>query len=214
MRALCHHDHKTALILGGMTIFEGLFVAFQAVPAPRSYFTWLGFLPGRHSPNPVGFPAALVVAVLFTAISAYRLPSVRANLVRPSWLKLLAVGVAVAAGILEEIAFRGLLMDSLHHHGIGPIVQVVVSAIAFGVAHGIWAIFGGHLRVGIGAVSATGAFGAALAVVYLMSGRSLAPCILAHFLLDLFIEPGLVLAATRGEMSRSQNSVTMPAVLP
>ncbi len=206
--------HKTAIILGGITIFEGFFVAFQAIPAPRSYFTWLGFLPGRHSPSPIGYPAALVVVVLFTGISAHRLPSVRANLIRPSWLKLLAVGVAFAAGILEEIAFRELLMDSLHHHGIGPIVQVVFSAIVFGIAHGIWAIFGGHARAGIGAVSATGALGAALAVVYLISGRSLAPCILAHFLLDLFVEPGLVLAATRGEMSRSQSSVTMPAVFP
>lgn len=199
---------KAALILGGITIFEGSFVAMQAVPAPRSYFTWLGFLPGRHTPAPMGYPSALFVAVLFIAISAYRLPSVRANLVRPSWLKLLAIGVAVAAGTLEEIAFRTLLMNALNNRGIGPLGQVFASAIAFGIVHGIWAIFGGHLRAGIGAVTATGILGAGLAVVYLVAGRSVAPCIVAHFLLDLFVEPGLVLAAARGEMSSSPVSST------
>jgi uncharacterized protein len=194
---------KAALILGGITVFEGFFVVFQAVPAPRLYFTWLGFLSGRHSPGPFGYPTALLVAAVFITISAYRLPSVRANLVRLSWLKLLAVGVAVAAGILEEIAFRMLLMDWLHRQGIGSALQIFASAIAFGIAHGIWAIFGGNLRAGIGAVSATSILGAALAVVYVIAGRSVAPCILAHFLLDIFVEPGLVLAATRGEMSRS-----------
>jgi len=194
---------KAALILGSITLFEGFFVAQQAIPAPRQFLTWLGFLPGRHNPAPFGYLYGLLVAAVFVAISAYRLPSVRANLIRPSWLKLLAIGVSIAAGILEEIAFRTLLMNSLQRHGVGAFLQVVVSAGAFGIVHGIWAFFGGHARAGIGAVLATGMLGAALAVVYLLAGRSVAPCIMAHFLLDLFVEPGLVLAAVRGEMSRS-----------
>lgn len=194
-------ERKAALILGSIIVFEGFFVLLQAVPAPREYFTWLGFLPGRHTPRPAGYLAALLVAILFTVISAYRLPSVRANLIRFSWLKLLAIGVAIAAGILEEIAFRTLLMNALQSHGINVVLQVIVSAIAFGLVHGIWAFFGGHLRAGIGAIIATSTLGGALAIVYLVAGRSVAPCILAHFLLDIFVEPGLVLAATRGEMS-------------
>ncbi len=200
---------KAALILGSVTLFEGFFVAQQAIPAPRQYLTWLGFLPGRHPFAPIGYLYGLLVASVFVAISAYRLPSVRANLFRPSWLKLLAIGVAVAAGILEEIAFRTLLMNSLQRHGVGAFLQVVVSAGAFGIAHGIWAFFGGHARAGIGAVLATGMLGAALAVVYLLADRSVAPCILAHFLLDLFVEPGLVLAAIRGEMSRSPSAAAI-----
>ena len=38
------------------------------------------------------------------------------------------------------------------------------------------------------------------------SGRSLAPCIVAHFLINAFIEPGLVLAAARGEMSSADST--------
>jgi membrane protease YdiL (CAAX protease family) len=199
---------KAALILGGITLFEGFFVALQAAPSPRLYLSWLGFLPGRHTPTTWGYPSGVLVALLFTAISASRLPSVRANLVRPSWLKLLAIGVAVSAGILEEIAFRSLLMDALQRHGIGPVLQVLASAIGFGVIHGIWAFFGGHVRAGIGAVTATSMLGGALAVVYLVAGRSVAPCVLAHFLLDLLVEPGLVLAALRGEMSRPAAAVS------
>jgi membrane protease YdiL (CAAX protease family) len=48
---------------------------------------------------------------------------------------------------------------------------------------------------------ATGMLGVALAIVFVVGGRSLAPCIAAHFLINALIEPGLVLAATRGEMS-------------
>jgi hypothetical protein len=42
----------------------------------------------------------------------------------------------------------------------------------------------------------------ALAIVYLVAGRNVAPCVAAHFLINAFIEPGLVLAAVRGEMGR------------
>jgi uncharacterized protein len=51
------------------------------------------------------------------------------------------------------------------------------------------------------AMLATRFLGLMLGIVYLLSGRSLAPCIFAHFSVNLAIEPGLVLAATRGEMT-------------
>jgi len=56
---------KAALILGSITLFEGFFVVSVAFPDPRSYFVWLGFLPGRHTPSPLGYPAGLIVAGLF-----------------------------------------------------------------------------------------------------------------------------------------------------
>jgi hypothetical protein len=50
--------------------------------------------------------------------------------------------------------------------------------------------------------------GAALAVVYLASGRNVAPCIAAHLLINALVEPGLVLAAVRGEMGMSEKALT------
>jgi hypothetical protein len=195
---------KAAAILAGIVLFEGFFVVWIAAPNTGNFLRWLGFLPGRHTPAPAGYLAAAIVAVLFVTLSAIRLPSVRANLLRPSGLKLLAIGVAIAAGILEEIAFRPMLMDWAQSHGAGVILQVIASGLGFGIIHGIWAFFGGKWQAGLGAITATSLLGAALAIVYLVGHRSVAPCIAAHFALDLFVEPGLVLAALRGEMSRAR----------
>jgi len=204
--AIDRNRGKAAGILGGIVVFEGFFVVWQAWGDVAGYLRWLGFLPGRHWPQPVGYATAAVVAIGFVALSA-RLPSVRENLIRPSWLKVLAIGVAVAAGILEEIAFRPLLMNALQERGMGPVVQVVLSGLGFGVIHGVWAFFGKKWHAGAGAIVATGLLGSALAVVYLVSGRSVAPCIAAHFALNVFAEPGLVLAALRGEMGRRRTAV-------
>jgi hypothetical protein len=64
----------------------------------------------------------------------------------------------------------------------------------------VWGIFGKSIRAAAGATIATAVLGCALAVVYLASGRNVAPCVFSHFLINALIEPGLVLAAVRGEM--------------
>jgi hypothetical protein len=66
----------------------------------------------------------------------------------------------------------------------------------------VWGLFGRSIGAAWGAMVSTTVLGAALAVVYVVSARSLAPCIVSHFLVTGLIEPGLVLAAVRGEMSR------------
>jgi hypothetical protein len=108
----------------------------------------------------------------------------------------------VVAGSLEEIVFRGLLMNGLQNIGIGAVLQIILSGVAFGLVHGIWALFRGSWRAGLGAITATGILGAALGIVYIVGGRSLAPCVTAHFWINVFSEPGLMLAAIRGEMGR------------
>lgn len=63
---------------------------------------------------------------------------------------------------------------------------------------------GKSLRAAVGATIVTGILGAFLAVVYLLSGRNVAPCVIAHFAINALIEPGLVLAVVRGEMGAPQ----------
>jgi len=54
----------------------------------------------------------------------------------------------------------------------------------------------------IGAMLGAGFLGVImLAIVFLLGGRSLPPCGVAHFVINRFIEPGLALPATRGEMA-------------
>jgi membrane protease YdiL (CAAX protease family) len=83
----------------------------------------------------------------------------------------------------------------------------VLSGAAFGLAHSIWGLIGRSYRAATAAMLATTALGVGLAVVYLLAARSLAPCVVAHSLIDLLIEPCLMLAAARREMHRSANGV-------
>lgn len=190
----------SAWILAGIAAIEGLWVAINFVHSPSGFLNYAGFASGRTGTAGGWVLAAMVVGV-FVWHSA-RLPSVRGNLLRPSFLQLLGLAVAVAAGFLEEIIFRKWLMDYLSGEGIDPVVQVLASGLTFGLAHGIWGLMGRSLRTAVAATVVTGALGTALAIVYIAAGRSVAPCIAAHFLINALVEPGLVLAATRGEMGR------------
>ncbi|MBA3832223.1 MAG: CPBP family intramembrane metalloprotease [Chthoniobacterales bacterium] len=192
-------ERKSAIILAAVAVVQGAWVLWNLRLDGWRFVHYLGFASGQ-SGNLLGWAAAAFVAIIYVVVSARRLPSVRKHLVRPSFLKLLALAVAIAAGILEEVMFRRWTMNWLMAHGQGAIVQVLGSGLFFGAAHGIWGLMGKSIRVAIGATVATGLLGVLLALVFLLAGRSLAPCIVAHFFITLLIEPGLVLAATRGEM--------------
>jgi membrane protease YdiL (CAAX protease family) len=191
-------ERKSGIILGIITVIEASWVLMNLQVSGWRFVRYLGVGPGLAG-NLAGWIAALLATIIFVAV-ALRLPSVRENLFRPSLLKLLAIALAISAGILEEVMFRRWTMNWLMEHGYGPIVQVLGAGLLFGAIHGIWGLMGKSLRAAIGATVATGFLGMMLAIVFLLSGRSLAPCIVAHFVINLLIEPGLVLAATRGEM--------------
>jgi membrane protease YdiL (CAAX protease family) len=142
---------------------------------------------------------ALAIALVYCAY-ARRLPSVRATLFAPSLLKFVAVLAAVAAALCEEGVFRKMLMNALNAHGVGIAVQIALSALAFGAVHSIWGLLKGSLRAALAAMAATGVLGLALAIVFASDGRNVWPCVIAHFIVTATIEPGLVLAALRGEM--------------
>lgn len=202
-------ERRAAYILAAIALVEGVWVVLNAWGNARGLAAFLGFLPGRTG-TPMGWLAAAVVVVVFVSL-ATRLPSVRSTMFRASWLKLLGILVAVAAGILEEAVFRKLLMDWLSRGGQSVAVQIVASGVAFGAAHGVWGLFARSARAAAGATVATGALGVALATVYILAGRSLAPCVVAHFAINALLEPGLVLAAMRGEMGRRRPVLHVPA---
>ena len=194
-------ERLSALILASVAAIEGLWVVLNFAQNPAGFMRYVGIAPGKVG-TAEGWLLAAIVTAVFVWQSA-RLPSVRANLVRPSFLKILGLAVAVAAGILEEVIFRKWLMDNLSNRAIGPIMQILASGLAFGLAHGVWGFMARSLSAAAGAIMITGALGVALGFVYIIAGRSVAPCIAAHFLINALIEPGLVLAANRGEMGRA-----------
>lgn len=92
--------------------------------------------------------------------------------------------LSLAAGVGEEIAFRGFALPGLLLLTGSSWGGALVSSLAFGVLHGYQGWLG---------VLRTGTMGFVLAAVFILSG-SLWPVILAHAILDLF--SGLVLGDT------------------
>jgi membrane protease YdiL (CAAX protease family) len=200
-------QRKAGFILLGIAVLEGTWVYFNMRMSPTRFFRYAGLIEAHA--GALGWLLAVAVFVGFATFSA-RLPSVRANLFRPSLLKVLAIAVAITAGFCEEAVFRKFFMDRLAGGGYGVVVQIAASGMTFGLAHGVWGAFRGSFVAAIGATVVTGVLGAMLAMVYIASHRVLAPCIVAHGLINLVAEPGLVLAAVRGEMSRDGSPPSSP----
>jgi hypothetical protein len=142
-----------------------------------------------------GWVAAALVALAYVLYACRALPLIGERFFELHWLKLVAIPFALVTGTMEELWFRKLLMDWCLQHGAGAALQVLASAAVFGLAHGIWGAFGRQWRVAVGAATATGVLGGLLAIVYLLGGRQVAPCIWSHMLINLAIEPWLIVAA-------------------
>jgi CAAX protease family protein len=114
-----------------------------------------------------------------------------------------SLAAGIVAGFVEEIFFRGFVMSELEWSRLGPAVQVIAAGLLFGIAHSGWGLFSGRVSwpALIGSVTATTILGLAFAVAYLASRRSLMPVIAGHLVMDLLIEPWLLLAAMTGAMT-------------
>jgi hypothetical protein len=195
---------KSFIILMAILVIEAIPFALILRGSPP------GVLMRLYGFQPAIWPAWLAAAAVTAAYVLYAvraLPLIGQRFFDLHWLKLLAIPFAIVTGTMEEIWFRRLLMDWAATQGAGALVQVLASAAIFGLAHGIWGLFGGKWRIAVGATLATGILGGLLALVYLLAGRQVAPCIWAHLLINLAIEPWLVLAAvSAGDGGRSRGA--------
>lgn len=186
-----------SLFLVGVTVVEGVPLFMAVAHDPGRFISGL-----RGTPS--AWALALTIAGVFIWLTARRDPFIREHLFTFSYLTALAVPMALVTGVFEELFFRGFLMNLAMKDGWGFAGQVLLSAIVFGMAHGVWGLFGRSLRVAVGAAAATGLLGAALAVVYVLGGRSVGPCALAHVLINLALEPWLILSAAAQRWDKSE----------
>ena len=190
------HEQQALRIILFVLFGQGIFVAITLISDPSAFIAYLGFAPGRSGSWPA-WALACAIAVLYVW-SARSIRDVREHMFQPSRLKAVAVVTALVAGIVEEVIFRRWVMDYLDGAGYGVVVQVVASGLTFGLVHLLWGIR--SLAAGVNAAVSTSLLGFGLAVVYIAGGRSLAPCIVAHFVISALIEPGLVLAAVKDKL--------------
>src|SRR5579864_143852 len=157
----------------------------------------------KQSP-PAGWLAAVAVAAFFVIPAIRGLHTGAAHLPLPQILFAptffhiyTALVLGCGAGLCEEVFFRGYLMTRLADAGYGNIVQVIASGLFFGLAHSLYSL-NARIHTAIDIMLHTALFGGLFAVVYLLSRRSLGPCILGHFLNDSIVLPWVFLQMFHG----------------
>lgn len=190
---------KTVLILGMTTIFMLSPLAMSLFWHPIPLFQNLGFERESMAP-PLAWILATITAFAYVIYSMKVIPFVLTKQKEISWFKLLGILSALAA-IVEEVFFRRWTMDMLMSRGVTPILQVIISGIVFGLAHISWILARGDFKFAIPAILSTSVLGTHLAIIYLLGGRNLGPCIYAHAIINLIIEPWLMLSSVSGKRS-------------
>lgn len=133
---------------------------------------------------------AWVLALLFAALSIGSnlrfLPRMHipiSNAFFPHGFHLVAaLLMGITAGFCEEILFRAFLMSEFAEAGYNRAMQVLISGVAFGLAHAGYLNQG--LFVWLGIMLPTAFLGMMWGIAYLLGRRSLVPTMVAHFLND------------------------------
>ncbi|WP_232517420.1 CPBP family intramembrane glutamic endopeptidase [Aquimarina aggregata] len=184
------------IILISMIVLWGSFVIVNFFSNPIGFLSYLGFING-NSGTILGWALALLTIIIY-CYSASKLSDVKNYMFRMDKLKVVAILAAIFAGIMEEIIYRKWIIDYLNSHDYSIVLQVILSGFAFGIIHLMWGIK--NIKAGINAFISTSLLGVALAIVYVISERSLAPCIIAHSIITALIEPGLLIAAKNNKL--------------
>ena len=174
---------------------------------PIPLFQNLGF--ERESiGSPLPWILATIIAIVYVSYTMKVIPIVLAKQKEISLFKLLGILAALVGGVVEEAFFRRWLMGMLMSGGITPILQVIISGVAFGLAHTCWMLARGDFKFTLPAIFSTSILGILLAITYLVGGRNLGPCIYAHVLINIIIEPWLMLSSISGKWrnNRSQHA--------
>ncbi len=178
-----HAVRKTWYFLGAITVVETLIILLQLKTVAIALTLHATEIPLA------GWILAAVVA-LTTILYTARALNLWPLLAQLGGFKALGLLIAIPSSILEEAVFRMTVMNvlALQHYGVG--FQIAASAVTFGAVHAVWAVRGGVRSLMTAVISMT-VLGAALAVVYVVSGRALLPCVVAHFVINLVLEPWL-----------------------
>jgi uncharacterized protein len=184
---------NTALIMLTMSLFMFSPILMHLLGFKIPMFENLGLSLGTFAPR-FAWILALLVTIAYVLYTFKMIPFVYKMQREISVFKLVGL-LAIVGGILEEVVFRRWLMDLLLGLGLGLVFQILISGFAFGLAHILWGLFGKERLFSMGAFIATTILGFSLAIVYLIGNRNIGPCIISHSLINIIIEPWLMLAA-------------------
>lgn len=188
-------ENQTSKIISSIIAVQGGILLFWLFSSER-FIESLGF-------SKIGEISLFTWLVSFLVVVTYvwgtaSISVVREHMFKLDKLKYLAVVGAIVSGIFEELVFRKLLMDYLQDEGLGTFLQILLSGLAFAVAHLVWGAKA--ISAAINATFYTFFLGVGLAIIYIMSDRNLAACIIAHTIVTGLIEPGLIKSAVLNKL--------------
>jgi uncharacterized protein len=186
------------LILGTATLIMFSPLAISLFWHPIPLFQHLGFERESLAP-PLAWILATITAITYVFYTMKVIPLVFAKQQEISLFKLLGILSAVVGGIVEEVFFRRWFMDKLMLGGFTSIIQIILSGLTFGLAHTSWILAKRDFRFALPAILSTSVLGIFLAIIYLVGGRNLGPCIFAHAMINTIIEPWLMLSTVSGK---------------
>jgi hypothetical protein len=187
------------LILTGFSASMSIPLVLWGFRKPEYLLNRIGFNESALSLH-AAWALSLLIAIAYILYTFKAVPFVWESWSEFSVLKIIGIWAALASGIIEEIFFREMVMDWLLSTGLGNVLQVVVSALLFGLAHTLWFLFRRDAKIIVPVVVSTTALGILLGLLFLVSHRILLPCIVSHILINLVIEPWLILSAVSGTM--------------
>lgn len=189
----------TGLILGILSISLTGIIIFWYLGNPQRFIEHgLGINSDAFN-NIFVWILTFIISIGYIVYTTKVIPFVREHLFTFSLLKVIGIWAALVSSTVEEIVFRKLLMDWLMNLDYSIITQVLASAVIFGLAHGAWIFLRGEFKIALPVILSTTVLGGLLAILYLMAGRNTLAPIVAHILINLFIEPWLILSAITGK---------------
>ncbi len=188
-------DSQTLKIISSIILVQGGILLYWLMTTPN----FLGAI-GFTTLSNIGFYAWGVAALVVISYvwGAASISNVRQHMFKFNKLKYLALVGALISGVFEEILFRKILMDYLQTEGFNDFLQIIISGLAFGIAHLVWGVK--DLSAAINATFYTFFLGSGLALIYIMSDRNLALCIIVHTIVTGLIEPGLIKSAVLNKL--------------
>lgn len=188
-------DNQTLKVISSIILVQGGILLYWIITSDN-FFGSIGFATlSNVGIVSWGIAALVVISYVWGAAS---ISNVREHMFKFNKLKYLALLGALVSGFFEEILFRKILMDYLQEEGFSDFIQIIISGIAFGTAHLVWG--GKALSAAINATFYTFFLGSGLALIYIMSDRNLALCIIAHTIVTGLIEPGLIKSAVLNKL--------------
>lgn len=184
---------RTGLIILSISLFMFSPILMHLIGYKIPMFENLGLAIGTFAPA-TAWILALILTVSYVLYTFKAIPFVRQMQREISLFKMVGL-MTIVGGIIEEVVFRRWLMDLLMKLGYGDIIQIIVSGLSFGFIHISWGLFSKEKRFLKGAFIATMFLGFGLAIVYLVGNRNIGPCIISHSIINMVIEPWLMLAA-------------------